>query len=146
MASLNRVQLIGRLGKDPELRQSGSGVAICNFSLATSERYKDSSGEWQEKTEWHKITAFGNRGEVLAKHTHKGSQLYVEGALSTRKWDDKDGNTRYTTEIVLRDFQFLDSKGDYQGKSVQVQSSGTQDRQEVGHPSNPIVNDEDIPF
>ena len=139
MASLNKVQLIGRLGKDPELRQSQAGVAICNFSLATSERYKDSSGDWQERTEWHRVTAFGSRGEVLAKHTSKGSQLYVEGALSTRKWDDKDGNTRYTTEIVLRDFQFLDSKGDSQG-------GGTQDRQEVGHPSNPIVNDEDIPF
>lgn len=105
MSSLNQVSLIGRLGKDPEVRHTQGGKPIANFSLATSEAWKDKSGEKQERTEWHNIVIF-NEGlaSVVERYLHKGSQVYVQGQLRTRKWEDKDGATRYTTEVVLDAF------------------------------------------
>ena len=105
--SLNKVLLIGRLGKDPELREFPSGGKVCNFSLATSETWKDSStGERQERTSWHNIAIFNERrAEIAEQYLRKGSQVYIEGQLETRKWQDQAGNDRYTTEVVLKNFR-----------------------------------------
>jgi len=107
---INKVTLIGRLGKDPELRHTASGTAVASFSIATSEKYKDKDGEKQEKTEWHNIVFWQRSAEVAAEYLHKGSLVYIEGRIQTRKWEDKDGNDRYTTEIVGQKLQMLDSK------------------------------------
>lgn len=107
---LNKVMLIGRLGKDPEIRYAQSGTAVTNFTLATNEGWMDkASGEKKEKTEWHRIVAFGKLGEICGKYLTKGKQIYVEGRLQTRSWE-QDGVTRYTTEIVANDMQMLDAK------------------------------------
>ena len=105
--SLNKVLLIGRLGKDPELREFPSGGKVCNFSLATSETWKDAStGERQERTSWHNIAIFNERlAEIAEQYLRKGSQVYIEGQLETRKWQDQAGNDRYTTEVVLKNFR-----------------------------------------
>jgi single-strand DNA-binding protein len=112
MASVNRVILIGNLGRDPEVRYGASGEAITNVSLATSETWKDKSGEKQEKTEWHRVVFFGKTAEIAGEYLRKGSQIYVEGRLQTRKWTDKDGADRYTTEIVGDRMQMLGQKAD----------------------------------
>ena len=107
MAGLNRVMLIGRLGKDPELKYSQGGAAICTFSLATSEQWTDkNTGEKQERTEWSRIVVFGKQAEICEKYLSKGSQIYLEGRLQTRQWE-RDGQQNYTTEIVVSNFQFL---------------------------------------
>jgi single-strand DNA-binding protein len=117
MAGVNKVILLGNLGADPEVRYTTSGSAVATFRIATSEEWKDrSSGEKQSRTEWHRVVAFGRLGEICAEFLHKGKQVYVEGRLQTRSWEDKDGNTRYTTEVIARDMQMLgqagrDSKG-----------------------------------
>ena len=112
---LNKVMLIGRLGKDPEIRYAQSGTAVTNFTLATNEDWMDkASGEKKEKTEWHRIVAFGKLGEICGKYLTKGKQVYVEGRLQTRSWE-QDGTTRYITEIVANDMQMLDAKGPGEG-------------------------------
>ncbi len=103
---VNKVILLGNLGKDPEVRYTQSGSAVANFSLATTERRKQGE-EWVDHTEWHNIVVFGRRAELCGEYLQKGSQVYVEGRIQTRKWEDRDGNTRYTTEIVGLDVQFL---------------------------------------
>lgn len=121
--SVNKVILVGNLGKDPEIRTTQNGDKVASFSIATSERWKDKSGQPQEKTEWHRIAVFNDRlVDVIQKYVHKGSKVYIEGALQTRKWTDKEGQERYTTEVVLSKFRgeltMLDSKGaanDYGG-------------------------------
>ena len=111
MSGLNKVLLIGRLGQDPELKHTPSGAAVCNFSLATSETWNDkSSGQKQERTEWHRVVLWGKIAELANQFLKKGSQCYVEGSLQTRSWDDKDGNKKYTTEINGKSVQFLDAK------------------------------------
>ncbi len=110
MASVNKAIIIGNLGKDPEMRFMPSGDAICNFSLATTDSWKDKSGEKQEKTEWHRISMFGKLAEIAGEYLKKGSQVYIEGRLQTRKWQDKDGHERYTTEIIADRMQMLGSK------------------------------------
>jgi len=107
MASLNKVQLIGRLGRDPEVRYTQAGKSVANFSIATSERWKDKSGTMQERTEWVNIVAWEKLAEICGEHLAKGRLVYVEGKLQTREYQDKDGNARKTTEIVARDVQFL---------------------------------------
>ncbi len=108
---VNKVILIGNLGRDPEVRYSPSGQAVANVTLATSEAWKDrNSGEKQERTEWHRIVFFGRLAEVAGEYLKKGAQIYVEGRLQTRKWQDKDGNDRYTTEVVATDMQMLGSR------------------------------------
>jgi single-strand DNA-binding protein len=99
MASVNKVILIGNLGRDPEIRYMPSGDAVATLNLATTEKWKDKSGEAQEQTEWHRISFFGRQAEICGEYLRKGSSIYVEGRLQTRKWTDKDGNERYTTEI-----------------------------------------------
>jgi single-strand DNA-binding protein len=110
MASVNKVILVGNLGRDPEMRYLPSGDAVANLAIATTEKYKDKSGEMQEATEWHRVAFFGKTAEVCGQYLKKGSQIYVEGSLRTRKWQDKDGNDRYTTEIRGDRMQMLGGK------------------------------------
>jgi single-strand DNA-binding protein len=111
---VNKVILIGRLGQDPELRYTGNGTAVCNMRLATDDSYNDSDGNLVERTEWHRVVAWSRLAEICNEYLEKGSQVYVEGRLQTRQWEDRDGNTRYTTEVVARNVQFLDSRGSQQ--------------------------------
>src|SRR5437868_12057596 len=110
MASVNKVILIGNLGRDPETRYMPDGGAITNISIATTENWKDKNGDKQEKTEWHRVAFFGKLAEIAGEYLKKGSQVYVEGRLQTRKWQDKDGQDKYTTEIVANAMQMLGSR------------------------------------
>lgn len=105
--SVNKVILLGRLGQDPELKYTPGGAAVCNFSLATTEAWTDKGGQKQEKTEWHRIVVWGKLAELCNQYLSKGRQAFVEGRLQTRAWDDKDGNKRYTTEIMAATVQFI---------------------------------------
>ncbi len=107
---VNKVILIGNLGQDPELRYTGSGTAVCNMRLATNENYKDRDGNLVEKTEWHNVVAWDRLAEICNEYLRKGSQVYFEGSLQTRSWEDRDGNTRYTTEVKAREMRFLDQR------------------------------------
>jgi single-strand DNA-binding protein len=111
MASVNKVIIVGNLGRDPEVRYLPEGGAITNISVATTDTWKDKSGEKQERTEWHRVAFFGKLAEIAGEYLKKGSQVYVEGALRTRKWQDKEGKERYTTEIVADRMQMLGSRG-----------------------------------
>jgi single-strand DNA-binding protein len=108
---INKVILVGNLGQDPELRYTGSGTAVCNMRLATNESYKDSNGEWVERTEWHNVVAWARLAEICNEYLTKGSQVYFEGSLQTRSYDDKDGNTRYVTEVKAREMMMLSGRG-----------------------------------
>ena len=135
---LNKVMLIGNLGKDPDVKYTQDGRAIANFSIATSEEWKDkASGERKEKTEWHKIVVFGKLAEICGEYLVKGKKVYIEGKLQTRSWE-KDGITRYTTEIVASDMQMLDAKG-------QSEQSQGHTRQQP-EPAGPDVGDGDNIF
>lgn len=125
MGYLNKVMLIGRLGQDPEKRVTPTGHSVINVSLATTEYYKDKSGSKQERTEWHRLVFWNRTAEIVEQYCRKGSQIYIEGSLQTRDWQDKDGNKRYTTEIVVRAMQLLDSKqgGGYQNNQQSYQQS-----------------------
>jgi single-strand DNA-binding protein len=107
MASVNKAIIVGNLGADPELTQTSSGTSVCNLSIATNERWTDRSGQKQERTEWHRVVVFGRQAENCNRYLEKGRQVYIEGRIQTRKWEDKDGNNRYTTEIVALTVQFL---------------------------------------
>ena len=110
---INKVTLIGRLGNNPEIKHLESGKSVCNASLATSERYKNSqTGETTETTEWHNLQIWGKGAEIFERYVNKGSLVYVEGSIKTNKWQDQNGNDRYTTNINVKDFKFLDSKQD----------------------------------
>jgi len=139
MAGVNKVILVGNLGADPEVRYTTSGSAVANLRIATSEEWRDrNSGEKQSRTEWHRVVAFGRLGEICAEYLHKGKQIYIEGRIQTRSWEDKDGNTRYTTEIVAREMQMLGSPG----RDTRSPSAGAE-----GPTNGPIPDTEDdIPF
>lgn len=115
MSSLNKAMIIGRLGQDPDVRYTQSNTAVANMSIATSERYKDKSGEWKENTEWHRVVAWGRTAEICQEYLKKGSQVYIEGPIQTRQWEDKEGQTKYTTEIKALKMTMLDSKGSNNG-------------------------------
>jgi single-strand DNA-binding protein len=118
---INKVILVGNLGKDPETRYMPSGKAVTNFSIATSESWTDrQTGDKQERTEWHNIVIYDRLAEIAAEYLRKGSQVYIEGSLKTRKWQDKEGKDRYTTEIIARDMQMLGSRG---GKAPEGEAS-----------------------
>jgi single-strand DNA-binding protein len=123
---VNKVILIGNLGQPPELRYTGSGTAVCNMRLATNESYKNDEGDTIQKTEWHSLVAWGRLGEVCNEYLDKGSQVYFEGKLQTRSWEDRDGNTRYTTEVNVREMMFLDRKSDSGAPSGGPQGGGSQ--------------------
>ena len=111
MASVNKVILVGNLGRDPELRYIPSGQAVANFTLATNDRWRDKEGNNQERTEWHRIVVWGKSAENCAQYLQKGRSVYIEGRLQTREWEDKDGNKRQTTETIAQTVQFLGGRG-----------------------------------
>ena len=133
MAGVNKVILLGRLGRDPELRTTQSGQSVCNFSVATSEKWKDKQGEAQERTEWHNIVAWAKLAEICAEYLSKGSQAYIEGKLQTTKYE-KDGIERYKTEVVAAAVQFVGSKSDTTPASAASALGGR------------VVDDSDINF
>jgi single-strand DNA-binding protein len=112
MASVNKVILVGNVGRDPELRYTQGGQPVASFSIATNERFKDKDGNWKDRTEWHRIVAWARLAEVCGEYLRKGSQVYVEGRIQTRDWEDKEGNKRTTTEIVILSMQMLGRRGD----------------------------------
>lgn len=114
---INKVILIGNLGQDPELRYTGTGTAVCNMRLATNESYKDSDGNLVDKTEWHSVVAWSRLAEICGEYLKKGSQVYFEGSLQTRSYDDKDGVTKYVTEIKAKEMMMLSGRGDSDGFS-----------------------------
>lgn len=122
MASVNKVILVGNLGRDPEVRYMPDGGAITNVSIATTDSWKDKNGEKQERTEWHRVAFFGKLAEIAGEYLKKGSQVYVEGALRTRKWQDKDGQDKYTTEVIADRMQMLGSRS---GGSVNMDSTSS---------------------
>jgi len=143
MSGINKVMLIGRLGQDPEVRYTPDGTAVANFSIATSEEWKDkNSGEKRERTEWHRIVAWRRLGEICGEYLSKGRQVYIEGRIQTRSWEDKDGNKRYTTEIIASDVQFL---GGRDSATAGGPSAGAPDTGGQG-PSPQGPQDDDIPF
>lgn len=136
---VNRVFLIGRLGRDPELRYTGSGTPVANFSLATDETWTDSNGQRQNRTEWHNIVVWSRLAEICNQYLRKGRLIFIEGRIQTREWDDRDGNKRRTTEIVATNMQMLESKSD-QGQSGSGNQEEHMDAMEIG------ISDDDIPF
>jgi single-strand DNA-binding protein len=110
--SVNRAILVGRLGRDPETRYTSAGQAVCNFTLATDETYKDRNGERQKRTEWHRVVVWGKQAEIAQQYLHKGSLIFVEGRIQTRQWDDREGQKRTTVEIVASNFRMLGGRGE----------------------------------
>lgn len=143
MAGINKVILIGNLGKDPEVRHLESGVSVANFTLATTENYKDRTGQKQSQTEWHNIVVWRGLAEVAEKYLKKGSQIYVEGKLRSRSWNDKDGVTRYTTEIVADNFTMLGSKRDSDDREESY--APREQTENTGQDNMPDEKD-DLPF
>jgi len=142
MAGVNKVILVGNLGADPEVRHTTSGSAVANFRIATSEEWRDkNSGDRQSRTEWHRIVAFGRLAEICGEFLHKGKQVYIEGRLQTRSWEDKDGNTRYTTEVVAREMQMLGPVDRGAQRDMSPRDDGAPEDQ---GPLTPP--DDDIPF
>jgi single-strand DNA-binding protein len=153
MASVNKVILIGNLGRDPETRYMPDGGAITNISIATTEVWKDKQGEKQEKTEWHRVAFFGKLAEIAGEYLKKGSQVYVEGRLQTRKWQDKDGQDKYTTEIVANAMQMLGSRqgmggGDRDAGGERDGGAGRSQPKAAAKPAGGKFDDleDDIPF
>jgi len=143
MPTLNKVQLIGFLGADPEIRYTGSGVAVANIRLATDEGYKDSSGKKIDKTEWHNVVAWDRLAEVCGEYLQKGSLVYFEGSLQTRKWEDREGNERWTTETRAFKMQMLDrQQGGQQSQSKKSKPKPKQAEEEWDAPDS----DDDLPF
>ncbi len=162
MRGVNKVILIGNIGGDPEMRYAQSGAAVANVSIATSESWKDkTSGERQERTEWHKVVFFKRLAEIAGEYLKKGSQVYIEGNLRTRKWQDKEGHDRYSTEIVAQQMQMLGGRGDAQnpdqgqrsqpanaahGANGGSRPAQAPPRQEATQATPPVEFDDDIPF
>ncbi|MBW2425381.1 MAG: single-stranded DNA-binding protein [Deltaproteobacteria bacterium] len=150
MAGVNKAILVGNLGRDPELRQTPSGQSVCNFTLATSESWTDRNGERVERTEWHRIVAWGKTGELCAQYLSKGRTVYVEGRIQTREWEDKDGNKRYTTEINAQNVNFIGPRdsGAGGGGGGDYGDSRSGGGQGSSAPSGDIAPppDDDIPF
>jgi len=154
--SVNKVILVGRLGRDPETRYTSGGQAVCNFSLATDESFKDKSGERQKRTEWHKIVVWGKTAETAQKYLKKGQEVYLEGRIQSREWTDKENQKRTSFEIVATDFRFIGSKQDSGGSGyrsnaaaagsadfdAEAPSQAPAEHEQAG----PEVTDEDIPF
>lgn len=145
--SVNKVILVGNVGKDPEVRHLDSGVAVANFPLATSESYNAKNGERVTTTEWHNIVLWRGLAEVAEKYVTKGRQLYIEGRIRTRSWDDKDGNKRYTTEIYGDSMQMLGTKADNQGSASQGQAQNTAQTSQASTPKvDEPEGEDDLPF
>ena len=149
--TVNKVILLGNVGKDPEIRSTTGGTLVANLSLATSERYKDKGGEWQERTEWHNLVGYARGAEVLRDYVKKGSKLYVEGRITTRSWDDKEtGKKAYRTEIVVNEISLLSPA---EGSNGHPTSDGRDSQSRTNRYSEPAddfgsvgITDDDIPF
>ena len=155
MASINKVMLIGNLGKDPDIRYMPNGEAVANITLATSETWKDKTGAKQEKTEWHRVTFYRKLAEIVGEYLKKGSSVYVEGRLETRKWTDKAGADRYTTEIIANEMRMLGSKpggSSFEGenknnKTSLSKNSAASNNNAANNPNSGFGDmDDDIPF
>jgi single-strand DNA-binding protein len=161
MASVNKVILVGRLGKDPEVRSTPSGVTVAKFTIATDEKFTDRSGEKQERTEWHNIVAWNKLGEICGQYLRKGKLVYIEGSIRTESWEDKEsGQKKYRTEIIANSMQMLDRRGDEEGGGSSYSGSdrgssygsnsggggGGGARRNSPPPSNDIDDDEEVPF
>jgi single-strand DNA-binding protein len=140
MASVNKVILIGNLGRDPEVRFTQGGTPVANFTMATTDRWNDPSGEKKEKTEWHRIVVWGKTAEIAGEYLRKGRPVYIEGSLQTREWVDRDGNKRYTTEVRAQRLQLL---GRAEDRGAPSPAGNAPD--EVGEPAGGFAED-DIPF
>lgn len=155
--SVNKVILVGNLGKDPEIKYTSTGTPVAKFSIATNEGYKDKSGQWQDRTEWHNIVAWQRLAEIVGEYVKKGSKVYIEGRLQTSSWDDKEtGQKKYKTEIIANDLVLLDRRGEgdveggARGYSRGASATGGNLDQGHGHHEEPAhatqIQDEDIPF
>lgn len=149
MAGVNKAIIVGNLGRDPEMRTTQSGSQVAKFSVATSSRYKDRDGNFQEETEWHRVVAFGRLAEICGQYLHKGKQVYIEGRLQTSSWDDKEtGQKRYMTEIIAQEMQMLsrggDQAGDGGGGGGYGQSQAAQGGSSAPAPAG--ADDDDLPF
>lgn len=147
---INKVIIVGNLGRDPEIRYTPTGSAVANVSVATSDGWKDKDGNQQERTEWHRVVFFNRLAEIAGEYLKKGSKIYLEGRLQTRKWQDNNGQERYTTEIIGNEMQMLDSRGGADGASFdQSAPSRPTNRpaaQQNSAPAAPEDFDDDIPF
>ena len=163
---VNKVLLLGNVGKDPEIRASQGGMTIASFTLATADRQKDQTGQWTDKTEWHNLVAFGRTAEIVRDYVKKGTQLFIEGKIQTRSWDDKEsGQKKYRTEILVNDMSLLGSRGGGEGGSSErsgsyaggsnsgsyagsrsAPSSGGYAQQPANDYADQGITDEDIPF
>jgi single-strand DNA-binding protein len=139
-ATLNKVMLIGRLGKDPELKYAANGTPVTNFTMATDESYTDREGNRVDKAEWHRVVVFSRQAENVANYLHKGSLAYIEGSLQTRDWEDQNGQKRYTTEIKAQRVQFLDPKG--RGAEDAPRQGGGGQEQRGGSQQGPSSNED----
>lgn len=152
MASVNRVILIGRLGKDPEVRSTPSGTSVAKFTLATDERYTDRNGDKQERTEWHNVVAWGKLGEICGQYLKKGKLVYIDGSIRTDSWDDKEsGQKKYRTEIIANNMQMLDRRGDEEGGGSgggggYSPSRGRNNNTSSSSSGPDLGDDEDVPF
>ena len=149
--SFNKIIIVGNLGKDPELRYTPQGVAVCDFSMATNERKRDKSGEFQEVATWFRVTLWRNQAENAAKYLKKGSQVFIEGRLSLEEWTDRDGNTRQTLSVQASDMHFIGSRGDsapsMSGEPQETEFAGPATSQESSPPITRAAGaDDDIPF
>ncbi|HET9917434.1 MAG TPA: single-stranded DNA-binding protein [Candidatus Binatia bacterium] len=144
--SVNKVILVGNLGKDPEVRYTQTGSAVANFSIATSEQWNDRDGKKQERTEWHNIVVWGKQAEHCGQYLSKGRQVYVEGSIRTRSYDDKSGNKRYITEIVAQRIQFLGGGGGTRLPQQSMDAGGVDDMAMGGMGGGQPPMDDDIPF
>jgi len=158
--SVNKVILLGNVGKDPEIRSTSGGTMVANFTLATSDRFQDAQGNWQDRTEWHNLVAFKRTAEIVRDYVKKGSKLFIEGKLTTRSWDDKEsGQKRYKTEIVVFDLSLLSGRedgsgvGGYSKPASSSSSSASFDQRppaaralRTNTPSKAEISDDDIPF
>ena len=156
--SVNKVILVGRLGRDPETRYTGGGQAVANFSVATDETYKDKAGDRQKRTEWHKIVVWGKQAEIAQQYLRKGSLIFIEGRIQSREWQDKEGQKRTSFEIVATNFRMLGGRGDGAAAGAMGGGSRAEEHDQAGPAddfggpgggggvSGPEISDEDIPF
>ena len=136
---VNKVILVGRLGADPEVRYTQDGAMVTNFRLATTEQWTDKTGEKAQRTEWHRVVSFGKLAEICGNYLSKGRLVYIEGRIQTRSWDDREGNKRYTTEIITSNMQMLEPKGQDAGQFGESANRGTSF-------NGPAMTDDDVPF
>lgn len=159
MASVNKAIIVGNLGRDPEMRYTQSNTAVTNFTVATTDTWSDRNGEKQERTEWHRVVTWGRLAEICGQYLQKGKQVYIEGRLQTREWEDQNGQKKYTTEIVAQTMQMLGRAGDFQGGGApsgapsgppaggqprQAKQGGGEDP--FGSPPMPGGDEDDLPF